>query len=108
MTSTEERRSTCAHNTKDTRNQTRSCARYTSALMNRICLLCAHCPLLPGTISRDIAVHGRGLKRPGGRPASCLTCTYSGSRLTALLMAHTLNCTSVSSAVALLLNLQDT
>jgi hypothetical protein len=37
---------------------------------------------------------------------SVLTWTYKGSLLTALLMAHTLNCTSVSSAVALLLNLQ--
>lgn len=39
-------------------------------------------------------------------PAQRLTCTYSGSLFTALLMAHTRNCTSVSSAVALLLNLQ--
>jgi hypothetical protein len=57
--------------------------------------------------SCGVAVHSRGV-RPSRRPSSQrgLTCTYSGRRLTALLMAHTLNCTSVSSAVALLLNLQ--
>lgn len=107
MTSTEERRSTCTHDTRqDKRSQdTQVCSTQECAHEPHLFVVCT---LFTENLSRGIAVHGRGLQRPGGRPASRLTCTYSGSRLTALLMAHTLNCTSVSSAVALLLNLQDT